>query len=124
MNKKGFTLVELLVVILLVGVLSILASTAIIGHISKNRKDAAYRSAIGYVTAINDYNFVSEGEDMISSGNTSTITLKLKDSFDGSKPDSGTVTVDSNTHRVSGAELHFGDYTVTYNGSKYVITKN
>lgn len=124
MNKKGFTLSELLVVIIIVGVLSVLASTVVLGHITKTKKEAAYRNAIGYVGAINDYNFISEGENLITSGNTSTITPLLKDSFDGTKPDSGTVNISSTTNRVTSAELHYGDYTVTFNGTKYVITRN
>ena len=124
MNKKGFTLVELIVVILIVGVLSLLATTAVVTHINKTKKEAAFNNAKSYVEAINDYNFISEGEGLITSGNTSTITPILKDSFEGQRPDSGTVTIDSVTHKVSGAQLVFGSYTVTYNGSNYVIVKN
>lgn len=122
MNKKGFTLVELIVVILIVGVLSLLASTAVIRHINKSKKDSAYRSAINYVQAVNDYNFISEGEDIITSGNTSTITPKLKDSFEGTKPISGTITVDSSTKKVTEAQLHYNGYVVTYNNSKFVVS--
>lgn len=124
MNKKGFTLTELLVVILIVGVLSILASTTVLGHIDKNKKNAAFRSAVAYVSAINDYNFISEGESYIASGDTSTITPILKDSFDGTRPDSGTVIINSTTKKVTSAELHYNNYTVTYDGNRYVITKD
>ena len=122
MNKKGFTLTEILAVLVVIGLLIILSTTIILRHINKGSKDAAYRSAVSYVTAINDYNFISEGEDLITSGNTSTITPKLKDSYDGKKPDSGTVTINTTTKKVSSATLHFGSYIVTYNGSKYTIS--
>ena len=49
MNKKGFTLTEIILVILLVGVLSLIASTAVLGHVNKTKKDAAIRNAVAYV---------------------------------------------------------------------------
>jgi len=122
MNKKGFTLTEILGVLVLVGVLVVISTTVFLRHINKGKKDAAYRSGISYVTAINDYNFISEGEDLITSGNTSTITPKLKESYDGKRPDSGTVTINQTTKKVSSAELHFGSYIVIYNGSKYTVS--
>ena len=124
MNKKGFTLAELMLVILLVGVLSLLASTAVLGHIHKTKRDAALRNAIAYVSAINDYNFIDQGEDPITTGTTSTITPKLKDSLDGTKPTSGTVTISTATNKVSNASLVYNNYTVTFNGSSYTITDN
>ncbi|MBR5662359.1 MAG: prepilin-type N-terminal cleavage/methylation domain-containing protein [Bacilli bacterium] len=124
MNKKGFTLTELLLVILLVGVLSIIASTAVFRHITSTRKDASLRNAVAYVAAVNDYNFISEGEDVITSGDVSTITPKLKDSFEGTKPISGTITVDSSTKKVTAASFVFKYYSVSYNGTNYTVTKN
>lgn len=124
MNKKGFTLTELLLVILLVAILSLLGSTAAVNQLNKQRKNTAYRNAIGYVNAINDYNFVNEGESPITSGSTSTISSILKDSFEGKKPTSGTVTIDSTTHKVTSATLVFGNYTITYNGTNYTISNN
>ena len=124
MNKKGFTLTELLLVILLVGVLSLIASTVVIGHIHKTRKDASIRNAVAYVSAVNDYNFINQGEDIILSGDISTVTPKLKDSLDGTKPLSGSITVSATTHKVTSANLVFKDFTVTYDGTDYVTTKN
>lgn len=123
MNKKGFTLAELILVIFVVGLLTVLATTVIFNHVSKTRKDAAYRSAINYVAAINDYNFISEGVNLINSGNTSTITPKLKDSYDGNKPTSGTVVIDPSTNKVAAAELYFDNYKVTYDGNIFTIVK-
>lgn len=124
MNKKGFTLTELLLVILLVGFLSIIASTTVINHITKTKRDASIRNAVAYVTAINDYNFIDQGEDPIISGDTSTITSKLKDSLDGTKPSSGTVTINTTTRKVTSANLVYKDYTVSYDGTNYTATKN
>lgn len=123
MNKKGFTLAELIIVILIIGVLTLIATSLIFRHIEKTKKDSAYRSAISYVNAIDDYNYINEGENLITSGDTSTITPMLKDSYEGTRPTSGTVTIDSSTNKVSGAELYFGHYKITYNGVRYVIVK-
>ena len=103
---------------------SIIASTAVFNHITKTKRDAAYRDAVSYVTAIDDYNFISEGEDMITSGSTSTITPKLKDSFEGTKPTSGTVTINEATKKVTSAELYFNGFKITYNGVKFIVSTN
>ena len=124
MNKKGFTLTEIILVVIIVGVLSLLASSTVIRHLNKSKKDAAFRNAMGYVNAINDYNFVNEGKNQITSGNTSTITPMLKDSFEGSRPKSGTVTINDTTHKVASADLVFGEYRIIYNGTKYTVNKN
>ena len=104
--------------------LSLLASTAVVKQITKSKKEAAYRSAISYVNAINDYNFISEGKNLITSGNTSTISPLLKDSFEGTRPTSGTVTIDSTTNKVSSADLYYNGYRVTYHGSSYTVVDN
>ena len=124
MNKKGFTLTELVLVVILVAILSLLASTAVVKQITKSRREAAYRNAISYVSAINDYNFISEGQNLITTGNTSTISPLLKDSFEGTRPISGTVTIDSTTNKVSSADLYYKGYRVTYNGSGYTVVDN
>ena len=124
MNKKGFTLTEIILVILLVGVLSLIASTAVLGHVNKTKKDAAIRNAVAYVSAVNDYNFISEGEDVITSGDVSTITPKLKDSFEGTKPVSGTITVNSTTKKVTAANFVYKTHTLVYNGTTYTATRN
>jgi prepilin-type N-terminal cleavage/methylation domain-containing protein len=124
MNKKGFTLTELILVILLIGILSLIASTAVMGHINSTRKNASIKNAMAYVSAINDYNFINQGEEIITSGDISTITPKLKDSLDGTKPKSGTVTVNSSTKKVSSANLVYSYFTVSYNGVEYTVSRN
>lgn len=123
MNKKGFTLIEIIAVIVLIGVLLLIASTAVINHMNSIKKSAALENGKSYVTAINDYNFISEGVNPITSANVTVITPRLKDSYTGTKPDSGTITVDATTNKVTSAELHFNNYVVNYNGTKFTVSR-
>ena len=122
MNKKGFTLVELVAAVLLLGIILTIATASVVNQMNKNKRKIALKSAQSYVTAINDNNFINDPDKMISSGTVSQITPKLKDSLNGDVPTSGSVTVNSTTKEVSAATLYIKGYKITYNGTKYTIT--
>ena len=121
-NKKGFTLIELIASIMLLGIILTLATTSVVWQLNKNKKKTALMSAKSYVTAINDNNFINDSDKIITSGSVSTINPKLKKSLSGEIPDKGSVTVNNSTNEVSSATLYINGYKITYNGSKYTIT--
>lgn len=51
-NKKGFTLVELLAVIVILAIIALIATPIILNVIDSARKNAAINSAYGYMEAI------------------------------------------------------------------------
>ena len=114
-NKKGFTLIELLAVIVILAIIALIAVPIILNVINKSRKGAAIDSAYGYVKAIEYQNQMNELDSdkysKITSGNVSGINVKVK----GSKPDSGTVTIDKN--QVTEATLCINGYKVEYKNS-------
>ena len=114
-NKRGFTLIELLSVIVILAIIALIATPIVLNVINKSRKGAAIDSAYGYVKAIEYQNQMNELDptkyDKISSGNVSGINVKVK----GSKPDSGTVTIDKN--QVISAELCINGYKIIYENS-------
>ena len=124
MNKKGFTLIELIAAILLISIILIMVSINVTSHLNKNKRKVILESAKGYVTAINDNNFINDPDKYIDSSTVQTINPKLKNQISGDLPKSGTVTVNSTTKKVSSAELYFTKYKVVYNGTKYTITAN
>lgn len=137
-NNKGFTLVELLAVVTIIGVLLTLATTAAITTMNKGRRRAEKLSAKDYVTAVNDYNFISSNSEKISTTNcncsllstnlirckiegSNGLSIKIKDSIEGKLPKSGTVDINMTTYKVTGARIKVKNYTVIYENSKYKI---
>ena len=63
MNKKGFTLVELLAVIVILALIALIATPIILNVINDAKKQAAKDSAYGYMDAVEKYIVSSELED-------------------------------------------------------------
>jgi len=124
-NKKGFTLIELLAVIVILAIIALIAVPIVLNMISQARRSAARSAALGYVDAI-EYNngFANaemDGYTLITgTKNVSEINVKMK----GKKPDSGSVTVDSNGKVTGASDLCFNGYKVSYDGKDVTtITK-
>jgi prepilin-type N-terminal cleavage/methylation domain-containing protein len=135
-NKKGFTLVELIAAIIVLGIILTMATTAVVSQLNKNKRKVALMSAKNYVTAINDYNYIvfdnqcETCETQIVGGSVDEINPVIKKSITGDLPDRGHVYMskglDDNDLLLSVGEatLYINGYKVTYNGntSKYTIT--
>lgn len=72
-NKKGFTLVELLAVIVILGIILVIATSRVINHINDSRAKAKYIAAKDIVEIAEAY-IETETED-IENGCVSVITL-------------------------------------------------
>lgn len=55
LNKKGFTLTELIVVIVIIGILAVVLIPTLTGYIRKANESAAEQEAQSYVTAYNSW---------------------------------------------------------------------
>ena len=123
-NKKGFTLAELLAIIVILGIVITIASTNISGRVAKSRKKSELVAAKNFITAINDYNNMSKpNEKFCKLENSShelvnpTVSLlktKIKDAYSGKPPKSGTIYIDCDTYQVTSAKLVINLYTVQY----------
>lgn len=102
-NKKGFTLVELLAVIVILAIIALIATPIILNVIDDAKTNAAKNSAYGYIDALEKVNAqdmlssesinVLSGAYTIASDGTLThgekaVTVKFK----GTKPTGGTLT--------------------------------
>jgi type IV pilus assembly protein PilA len=102
-NKKGFTLVELLAVIVILAIIALIATPIILNVIDDAKTNAAKNSAYGYIDALEKVN----AQDMLSSesinvlsgvytiSNDGTLTHGEKAvtvKFKGTKPTGGTLT--------------------------------
>lgn len=62
LNKKGFTLTELIVVIVIIGILALVLIPTLTGYIKKAKESAAEQEAASYINAYNAWQ-IETGED-------------------------------------------------------------
>lgn len=94
MKRKGFTLVELLGVIVILAILSLIAVPQVIRLINSSKKGAFMDSATGLLEAAEIYNSEHAGEvTTLNLANESELR-KLK--FKGTPPDGGTLIINEN----------------------------
>ena len=87
-KNKGFTLVELLAVIVILALIALIATPIILNVINDAKKQAAKDSAYGYMDAVEKYIVSSELEDeSIPDGIYRVEDLNKKISVKGSTPD-------------------------------------
>ncbi len=118
MNKKGFTLVELLAVIVILAIIALIATPIILGVIDDARKGAAKSSALGFVDAVEKsiaLKMVSDTNASIpaSIGTAEISSIKVK----GDKPTAVNLSLDSAGSVTSGT-ITVSGYTVTFNEGK------
>lgn len=111
MNKKGFTLVEMLAVVVLIGLLIVLVASKVKPAINDSKESVSLASANNLVSALEDYFFEAKlkggftGCSYDFSSNTNTCTGFT---FTGEKPNDGVIYL-SNKGVISG-ELIFDNY--------------
>ncbi len=115
MNKKGFTLVELLAVIVILAIIALISTPIILGVIETAKKGAAEQSALGYIDAVEKqivYNQVKENQTPLIDGTYEIGDLNSKYGVNvkGTIPNSGSVTIENGT--VKSLLLRIGEYVV------------
>ena len=121
-KKKGFTLVELLAVIVILALIALIATPIILNVINDAKKQAAKDSAYGYMDAVEKYIVSSELEDKsIKDGTYSVEDLNsMGVSVKGSIPDNGTIKIESKT--VKSYDIGIDGYAVSNGEVKKVST--
>ena len=120
-KNKGFTLVELLAVIVILALIALIATPIILNVINDAKKQAAKDSAYGYMDAVEKYIVSSELEDKsIQDGRYSVEELNKKISVKGSTPDNGTIKIKSKT--VKSYDIGIDGYAVSNGEVKKVST--
>jgi prepilin-type N-terminal cleavage/methylation domain-containing protein len=124
MKKKGFTLVELLAVIVILAIIALIATPSVLKMIEQARQGAAESSMLSYTSEIEkqiiadtmntdnmgknyDGTYSITGKTLTKEDGV-TISLDIK----GSAPEEGTVTITNSV--VTLAKIKFGKYYVTY----------
>ena len=111
-KNKGFTLVELLAVIVILALIALIATPIILNVINDAKKQAAKDSAYGYMDAVEKYIVSSELEDKsIKDGRYSVEELNKKISVKGSTPDNGNIEIKNSS--VKSYDIGIDGYVVS-----------
>ena len=98
MKQKGFTLVELLAVIVILAIIALISTPIILGVIEKARIGAAKQSALGYIDAVEKQIVINSMDEDKSNdfenkgytiGKLTSLGVKVK----GTVPYSGSVNI-------------------------------
>lgn len=113
--KKGFTLVELLAVIVILSILSLITVPIIGNIIEESRKNAMLQSANGIVSSARYFAYQNDGvyEFKFSDGKNGVTDTGKKLNYDGSIDGDGTLYIDSE-----------GDISLCIMNDKYYVYKN
>ena len=116
-KKKGFTLVELLAVIVILAIIALIAIPMIGNIIETVKINSAIQSTYGYVNSVNN-KLVTEklNSNTIESGTYDFFELETK--YKGTKPSHGIVTIDSG--EVTTGDFCVNGYSIRYENEKAV----
>ena len=92
MKKKGFTLVELLAVIVVLGIIALIIVPNVIELVRKSERDSFEKSAYGVLTSAKEY-YQSKMEEKNFDGVTFDFEKEVPLELEGDIPTSGTVTI-------------------------------
>ena len=124
-NKKGFTLIEMLAIIVILALIAVITVPVINGILQDSKKNIAMDSAYGYISAVNRlyYSNSMNDEEDVDNGVYSVSELKVMGlSFSGEEPKEGWVQLEDG--EVVSYSLKIRDYVITkYGDSDISVNK-
>ena len=120
MNKKAFTLIELLAVIVVLGILALIV-TPILINVVKDSNEKSYKlSADGYISAVNDYILSNQLDGKkVENGKYNIKNLDVK--ISGKAPSKGSVEIYD--EKINNAQLCYDTYLLKYDGKEVTLTE-
>ena len=122
LNKKGFTLTELIVVIVIIGILAVVLIPTLTGYINRAKESAAEQEATSYITAYNTWKLETSNEIQdLESFKEYCIEMEL---VDESKVDSTILDVTVAKENMSFTIKASNGYYVTFLNGDLTATKD
>ena len=120
MDKKAFTLIELLFVIVILGILALIV-TPILINVVKDSNEKSYKlSADGYISAVNDYILSNQLDGKkVENGKYNIKNLDVK--ISGKAPSKGSVEIYD--EKINNAQLCYDTYLLKYDGREVTLTE-
>ena len=120
MDKKAFTLIELLAVIVILGILALIV-TPILINVVKDSNEKSYKlSADGYISAVNDYILSNQLDGKkVENGKYKIKNLDVK--ISGKAPSKGSVEIYD--EKINNAQLCYDTYLLKYDGREVTLTE-
>ena len=120
MDKKAFTLIELLAVIVILGILALIV-TPILINVVKDSNEKSYKlSADGYINAVNDYILSNQLDGKkVENGKYNIKNLDVK--ISGKAPSKGSVEIYD--EKINNAQLCYDTYLLKYDGKEVTLTE-
>ena len=120
MDKKAFTLIELLAVIVVLGILALIV-TPILINVVKDSNEKSYKlSADGYINAVNDYILSNQLDGKkVENGKYNIKNLDVK--ISGKAPSKGSVEIYD--EKINNAQLCYDTYLLKYDGREVTLTE-
>ena len=120
MDKKAFTLIELLAVIVILGILALIV-TPILINVVKDSNEKSYKlSADGYISAVNDYILSNQLDGKkVENGKYNIKNLDVK--ISGKEPSKGSVEIYD--EKINNAQLCYDTYLLKYDGKEVTLTE-
>ena len=138
MKKDGFTLVELLAVVVILAVVALIATPIILNVINDAKKSSIKQSAIGYVDAVEktilekktntdvDYDgkYTIKKDQITKESETASLLpildlIQLNVNVKGELPTKGNLEIEKSN--VISGEFYYNNYLVTLSNDKYKI---
>ncbi len=116
--KKGFTLVELLAVIVILAIIALITVPIIMNIVESSKKATSVESANGYVRAVTNYLIMNVVDD----GVYSVFDSNIKAEYTGTKVSNGSITIEKGD--IKKANLCINDYSIDYINGVSSISNN
>ena len=119
MKNKGFTLMELLAVVVILAVIALISIPLIRGIVQKSKKGAAESSAYGYIDAVEKaiiLNQINSNPELVDGEYELPINDTYKVQVKGELPTSGNLTITKS--KVASATMCINNYIVKYEDNK------
>ena len=122
--RKGFTLLELLAVIVILAIIALIATPIILNIIKNVEKTAALRSTDEYIDSVKNYILLSmlQGDNLKDGTYYVNGTLKNKLEMNGITPTNGLLKIEKNA--ITYGEFCINNYSIKWNNDSSISDEN